>query len=194
MMTSYLRLLWATALLTIAIIGGLVAATPLQANPKQEELERKIADLALLQQQLGDRLAQAQAMRSSLNEQQTELASEIRTLAKSLKVETLQQADQHLRLHYNLHLLRTILTYMDELDNKIQYYQSGRERLSYLGSLAQDDIRMIATMNDLKIDALTTQISLVINRYLPEAHIMQIDPQQITIMPVQRVWERIMQP
>ena len=80
---------------------------------------------------------------------------------------------------------------MDELDAKLLFLQTGRDRLSYLRQLAEDDIRMIATLNDLKIDALTTQISLVINRYMPEAHTIQIDPQDLTLLTDQQVWERL---
>jgi hypothetical protein len=182
--------IWIT-LFVATLLGWLVIPiAPVQANPMLAELERKIADLTLLHQQLGDRMAQAQAIRAALNEQQTELTSEIRVLVKKHNVETLQHAGPHLRLRYNIELLRTILTYMDELDDKIQSYQSGRERLSYLRGLAEDDIRMIAALNNLKIDALTTQISLVINRYLPEAHIIQIDPQRVHPISAQEVWDR----
>jgi hypothetical protein len=49
---------------------------------------------------------------------------------------------------------------------------------------------MISTVSDLKIDALTTQISLVINRYLPDAHTIQIDPQQVALISAEQVWQR----
>jgi hypothetical protein len=53
---------------------------------------------------------------------------------------------------------------------------------------------MITTLNDLQIDALTTQISLVINRYLPEAHVIQIDPIRIEPFPPKQVWEKLGKP
>lgn len=183
------KLLWAVAAMCwIAISPAVILA---DANPKLAELEQKIADLTLLHQQLGDRMAQAQAIRNALNDQQQQITSEIQVLIKSLKINTLQQAAAHLRMHYNIELLRTILAYGDELDAKIQSYQSGRERLGYLRQLAEDDIRMIATLSDLKIDALTTQISLVINRYLPDAHVIQIDPQQVALLSDRQVWARV---
>ena len=161
------------------------------ANPKVGELERKMADLTLLHQQLEDRLNSAHTIRSALDEQQIQLKSEILLLTKSMSIKTFQQATEHLRLHYNIELLRTVMTYMDELDAKILFYQTGRDRLSYLKQLAEDDIRMITALNDLKIDALTTQISLVINRYLPEAHNIQIDPQEVNLISTRQVWDRV---
>jgi hypothetical protein len=79
---------------------------------------------------------------------------------------------------------------MDKLDSKLSFYQSGRERLGYLRKLAEDDIRMITTLSDLKIDALTTQISLMITRYLPEAHVIQIDPQEVPLTSLEQAWKR----
>ncbi|MBE0696421.1 MAG: hypothetical protein IH586_05810 [Anaerolineaceae bacterium] len=161
------------------------------ANPKAGELEQKIADINLLLQQLQDREAQVKSIRDGLGAQQKALNSEIQIVLKSLGIKNVAQAQLHLRLHYTLELLRTVYTYMDALDAKLLAYQTGRDRLAYLRQLAEDDIRMIATLNDLKIDALTTQISLVINRYLPEAHTVQIDPQHLPLATINQVWERI---
>lgn len=168
--------------------GGLPGSSAL-ADSKQADLEQKIADLSLLDQQLADRIQQAQGLRAALADQQAELASEVHVLLNSLHFKSVQQAQQNLRLRYNIALLGTILRYIDELDEKMKLYQAGRDRLGYLRQSAQDDLRLIAALSDLKIDALTTQISLVINRYLPEAHIIQIDPQQLKPLPAGEVWE-----
>ena len=170
---------------------GITFGGPAYANPKAAELEQKIADINLLVQQLSDRTGQVKSIRDALSEQQMALTSEIQIVMKSLGIHSITQAQRHLRLHYNLELLRTVYTYMDELDAKLLVYQTGRDRLGYLRQLAEDDIKMIATLSDLKIDALTTQISLVINRYLPEAHTIQIDPQHLPFATVQQVWDRL---
>lgn len=169
----------------------LMSAAPVWANPKLSELERKIADLSLLQDQLAHRISQIQGIRGALIEQQTMLTSEVNLLVKNHQIKSWQQAQERMRLRNNIELLRTVLTYGDELDAKILFYQNGRERLAYLSRLAEDDMRMISALNDLKIDALTTQISLIINRYLPEAHVIQIDPQRVTLFSAQQVWDRI---
>jgi hypothetical protein len=167
-----------------------MAWSPAAANVKKAELEQKIADIALLQNQLRDRMQQSQAILDALNEQQNLLTGEIQVLVRSLNIKTLAQARDHLRLRNNLELLRMIHAYMDELDAKLNFYQSGRERLGYLRKLAEDDIRMIATLSDLKIDALTTQISLMITRYLSEAHVIQIDPQDVPLTSLEQAWKR----
>lgn len=169
----------------------LVWIAPASASTKLSELEQKIADLSLLQEQLAHRIEQIQSIRGGLIDQRNMLTSEIRLLVKNLQIDTLQKAREHLRLKYNIELLRTTWTYIDELEAKVLFYQNGLERLAYLSRMAEDDIRMLSALNDLKIDALTTQISLIINRYLPEAHAIQIDPQRVVFITNEQVWERV---
>ncbi len=176
------------------VFSGFSCNTPkVFADSRVADLERKIADLSLLNQQLKDRMDQAQAIRTALAEQQEQLVSEIKVLVKTLQIKNFRRAMQELRIRYNIDLLRTTVTYMDKLDDKMNFYQTGRDRLSYLQSLAEDDIRMIATLNELKTDALTTQISLVINRYLPDAHTIQIDPERVNLVSDQQVWKRLIE-
>ncbi|KJS30324.1 MAG: hypothetical protein VR64_16610 [Desulfatitalea sp. BRH_c12] len=178
-------------LLLVTLLWSISVPPAALANPKIAELERKIADLNLLHQQLKDRMLQAKELSAALAEQEKMLVSEISVLVRSKRITNWEQARQNTRLHYNIELLRTLMPYMDELNDKLTFYQDGRDRLGYLRQLAEDDLRMITALNNLKIDALTTQISLVINRYLPEAHVIQIDPQRIAVPPSQHIWERV---
>lgn len=181
----------AILLLAVALLLSTGLAPLAGANTKGAQLEQIVADIDLLQQQLKDRIDQAGILHAALAEQRTTLNAEIQVLLRSLKIKELRQANDHPRLRHNLELLRTIHTYMDELEAKQVLYRTGRDRLSYLRQLAQDDIRMIRTVSDLKIDALSTQISMVINRYLPEAHTIQIDPQKVSPLPIEAVWQRV---
>lgn len=162
-----------------------------QANPKVDTLKRKIADINLLHQQLTDRSVQAQTARDALMTQKQELVAEITVLMKSSDIKTYRQAENNLRIHFNLSLVGTLEAYMQALEAKLRLYQTGRDKLSYLSTLAGDDIKMITTLNGLQIDALTTQISLVINRYLPEALVIQIDPVRIEPVPPEQIWTNL---
>jgi hypothetical protein len=179
----------------ILLIGTLLF-NPLAAfaNVKVNALEQKIADLALLYKQLTDRGSQAEMALDALQTQKQELIAEVMLLAKSDQLKTYQQARDNLRIHYNLILLGTIEAYLQAFEAKLRLYQTGCDKLNYLKQLANDDIKMITTLNDLQIDALTTQISLLINRYLPEAHIIQIDPARIIPEAPERVWAALFQP
>ena len=161
------------------------------ADSNIEELQHKVADITLLKGQLGDRQQQAEAALEALLKQQNDLLAEVHVLVKSLKIRTFQDAQQHLRMRYDMELLGTIAAYRQAFESKIRLYQSGRDKLTYLQQLADDDTKMITTLSDFRIDALATQISLVINQYLAEAHAIEIDPQHIETMSSQSIWEDI---
>ena len=175
--------------ISLLLAAIFLVPTLVWANPKVETLKRKIADINLLHQQLSDRGLQAQAARDALMTQKQELIAEITVLMKSDDIRTYRQAENNLRIHYNLSLLGILEAYRQTLESKLRLYRTGCDKLSYLSALADDDIKMITTLNDLEIDALTTQISLVINRYLPEAHVIQIDPIRIEPLSPEHVWK-----
>lgn len=173
------------------VSGHFFAISEAVANQDARELQRKMADIALLKQQLEDRRQQANSVLSALRAQQRDLEAEIRVLIKSLNIKNYKQADQHVRVHYNLELLRTINAYHKEFNKRIDFYLTGRDKLTYLHQLASDDVKMITALNDYQIDALTTQISLVINKYLHYAHVIQIDPKDIELDSPQSIWNEI---
>jgi hypothetical protein len=186
-----------TSILVLMFVPMLVCFMTLwpfnaSANSKSDELRRKTADIALLQQQLQDRIHQAEQVYAALLAQQHELMGEIHLLRKQHQIQMLTKAEQIPRMRYNIELLRSLIAYSDLFDSRIRYFQMGRDKMSYLLRLIEDDIKMIDTLSDLKIDALTTQISMVINRYLPDAHIIQIDPNKVELLSAQAVWETIL--
>ena len=164
---------------------------PARANTTIQDLQRKIADLSLLKQQLGDRQKQAEEAIEALLNQQNDLLAEVRLLIKSLNIKSLEEAQNHLRLHYDIDLLKTITIYLNEFEIKIRFFQTGQGKMAYLRQLAEDDTRMISTLNDFQIDALATQISLVINQYLSEALSIQIDLSKIETASDQHIWDNI---
>ena len=167
------------------------AAETANAESKADELQRKIADIDLLKDQLSDRKKQAEAVLNELLTQQQTLADEIRLIQKSYEFKSYQQVQEFDRARHNIELLRTITSYIEAFTRKIRFYQTGHDKLTYLHQSAEDDIKMISTLNDFEIDALTTQISLVINRYLREAHIIRIDPEKIELVSPEKIWKRI---
>ena len=176
-------------LVTLFLIGYLTNTA--SAESKADELQRKIADIRLLKEQLSDRIQQAESVLAKLSSQQRSLATEVRLLQKSYEFKSYQQVRKFDRAHHNIELLRSLTAYAEAFAKKIRFYQSGYDKLNYLSQLAEDDIKMISTLNDFEIDALTTQISLVINRYLREAHIIQIDPERIELVSPEDIWMRI---
>lgn len=170
------------------IIGPVPSAS---ANSKVTELRQKVADIALLHQQLGDRIEQADEMREAFEQQRQLLTDEIAALKNNRNATNELSAENELRIHYNKELLRVIATYSSQLEAKIVSFQTGQDKLTYLQKLALDDIRLIDTLKDLEIDALMTQISLVINTYLTEAHTIQLSPVEILSPAPEETWRAV---
>ncbi len=179
--------------LILAICAGSLlltaGATDAVANPNIQELQSKAADIALLKNQLGDRKQQADAVLADLTALEYEILNEIRILLKSYQISSIKDVKFHPRLKHNFDLMRQVLAYTRAFREKIRFYQSGEDKLSYLHQLVQDDLKMSTTLNHYEIDALTTQISMLIHRYLAEAHIIQIDPQHLDTPSMQEVWK-----
>jgi hypothetical protein len=178
--------------LCLGAMPSTATAAQMPAASKAQQLKQKIADITLLQQQLQDRSKKAEFILNELLVQRNDIVSEIRILVRSLNIKSLEQARKHHRIYYNIELLRLLVAYIDEFDTKVSQYRTGFDKLTYLHQLANDDMRMVSTLSDFQIDALTTQISLVINRYMPEAHTIQIDPRHVLKASDQSVWEAIL--
>ncbi len=178
-------------LVALFFIGSWTGAA--RAGSEADELRQKIADIGLLKEQLTDRIQQAEGVLAALLTQQRNLVDEVRLLQKSYDMKAYEQVTNFDRARYNIELLRSLTAYADAFSQKIQFYHSGYDQLTYLRQLAEDDIKMIQTMNHFEIDALTTQISLVINTYLREAHVIQIDPEKIELPSSESIWDKIVQ-
>jgi hypothetical protein len=178
----------------LALIGLVLISIPcceVQAESNIVELQRKIADITLLKKQLGDRQRQAESALEALLKQHNDLLAEAHILISSFNIRTFEDAQQNLRLRYDMELLGTIGAYRQTFEAKVRMYQTGQDKLVYLQQLALDDTKMVAALSDFQMDALATQISLVINQYLDEAHNIQIDPQAIEPVSSGKIWENI---
>lgn len=183
---SYRRLIFLCLLPILVLVTSGVTA-----DSNIRELEGRTADIALLKGQLGDRQRQAETVLEQLEAFQSEVLDETRIISKSYRIATLEDALARPRLGFNLRLIQEITAYMLAFNDKIRFYKTGQDKLVYLHQLVQDDLKMSATLNHYEIDALTTQISLLVNRYLQDAHAIQIDPQLIEPVSMQQVWELV---
>lgn len=182
------------SILKIALIGWMLLSIPcgeVLADANIAELQRKIADITLLKKQLGDRQRQAESALEALLKQHNDLLAETHLLLSSFKIRAFEDAQRNPRLRYDMELLGIIAAYRRAFEEKIRLYRNGQDKLVYLKQLAQDDTKMVTALSDFQIDALATQISLVINQYLDEAHNIQIDPQTVGSVSSQQVWEHL---
>jgi hypothetical protein len=163
------------------------------AADKTAELQRKMADLALLQNQLTEKKDQAIKIRENLYGQLQTLKTEILAEQKQANIINYPAAFKCPRIRYNLRLSGEIQGYITKFNDKIRFYQIGLDKLDYLYKQADDDLKIIHTINNLKIEALTAQIEIVIAHYLPEAHRILINLDSTQEENLQTLWEKIAQ-
>jgi cell division protein FtsB len=110
-MIKMMKLAKGTITLISLLLLSLVIGRGAAADSSTDELQRKIADIALLNQQLGDRMRQAEAALEAVLKQQNSLADEVHLLIKSFKIKSFEDTRSNLRLGNDLELLRTIDAY-----------------------------------------------------------------------------------
>lgn len=161
------------------------------AGSKANELRRKMAEISLLHDQLTEKKEQAFLIRERLYHQLEEYVSEIKIIIKKKKITTYQNIGRAPRIGFNLRLIAEQIQYRKKFDDKILFYQIGTDKLEYLYQQADDDLKMVNTLNDLKIEALLTQIQKVLEQYITEAHKIIIDHETFDIIEAEKLWNDI---
>jgi hypothetical protein len=182
---SHRSIIWVIILL-VATLPSTVAA-----RAKAEQLRRTMADIALLNSQMAHRKAEAAGIRDALavrlDEIKTEALREVRE--KGLKTEADVLANP--RVRFDLMLMADVQAYTGRYGQKIGYYRVACDRLSYLYQQADDDLKIINTLSDLKIDALISQVEKVLDSYLPDAQTIVLNPGTLKIDPPEKIWKAL---
>jgi hypothetical protein len=171
------------------VILGSPALVFSEAN--MTDLQQKMAAISLLQNQLNQRKTKAIEIREKLYGHLSTLGSEVKIISAQKKITTFKDAQAHPRVLHNLQLYGEVHSYIDQINQKIRYYQIGLDKLDYLYQSADDHLKIINTLTHLKIEALLTQIDMVIQTYLPEAHRILISLDNLDISDATTVWNQM---
>ncbi len=157
------------------------------------DLQQKLAEISLLQNQLNERKSEAIAIREKLYLQLANLTKEIKTIITQEKITSYSSSLANPRVRHNLKLSAEISNYIDQFNQKIRFYQIGQDKLDYLFQRADDDLKIIHTLTNLKIEALLVQIEAVIFEYLPEAHRILIHLDDLEKIDTSMIWKKVNQ-
>jgi hypothetical protein len=169
---------WVLVVLLVLLFFSLADA----AAEKGEQLRRSMAEIALLNGQMAQRKDDALSIRETLSQKLEELNSEAREVLRTNKIRSRIDALEHPRIYYNLLLMAEIEAYMGRYTEKISYYRVACDRLSYLYQQADDDLKIVNTLSDLKIDALIAQTEKILDGYLPDAQTIVINPATLAVV------------
>jgi hypothetical protein len=167
----------------------LVATPDAMANTKGDQLRRIMADISLLNGQLAQRKSDAAGIRDTLSERLKEIEAEATQEMQTHKIKTEKQARQVPRLWFDMVLMGEIRAYVDGYARCINHYRVACDRLSYLYQQADDDLKIISTLSDMKIEALVAQARKVLDHYLADAQTIELRPETLTPVSPQDVWK-----
>lgn len=181
-----------THIILLAIAGLLFFSSYANANQKAVSLKRAMADLALLDNQLSEKKEQAGYIKANLEDKIKSLKTEILEEKRINDIQTQSQAEKNPRIHYDLILISELTGFVDIVKGKIVFYKTGHDRLGYLYQQAEDELKIINTLNDLKIAALIAQVKSVVESYIPEAQTILISPKSLFRKSPGDIWTEIM--
>ncbi len=161
------------------------------ASPKIKALEQKIVEISVLRAQIIDKIDQAIEMRSRLEHRLAELRGEIRAEQIRAEIYSHQQALQNLRIRHNLSLIQALQAYINLLNERIDYFYIGNERLKFLVDQINDDRAIINILKDMQIETLIDRINLVLDEFVPEMQKQIFNADHVRLMPIEYIWEEI---
>ena len=179
------------SIMFVMVLAFLVLPSTVMANKKDEQLRQTMADISLLNNQMAQRKTDAIGIRESLSARLEEIKTEAWREWREKGIKTDAEVLKNPRLLYDLMLMAEIQAYIHRYTQKIGYYRVACDRLSYLYQQADDDLKIVSTLSDMKIDALISQAEKILDDYLPDAQTLVIQPDKLTIEAPEKIWETL---
>jgi hypothetical protein len=177
-------------ILTLLVLTILI--NPAAANSRKTgALEQKIIEISALRLKIFDKIDRGIEMRIFLQKRLNELQNEIKVEEDRFSFNGSQAPLENLRIYYNLNLIQHLQAYIDRLDERIAYFQTGNERLKFYLRQIKDDIAIINTLKDMEIENLIDRVDSVLDEYIPETKKKIFDTFDIRLRPIDQVWSEI---
>ena len=182
--------IFGNGILTLLVLSILISPTAASSR-KTAALEQKVIEISALRVKIIDKIDQGIEMRIFLQKRLNELRDEINEEQNFFGINAHEAPLENLRINYNLNLIRHLRAYIDQLDERIAYFQSGNERLKFYLRQIKDDMAIINTLKDLEIENLIGQIDTVLDEFIPEIKKKIFDASDIRLMPTEQAWSEI---
>ena len=182
--------IFGSCILTVLVLTILI--NPAAANSRKTgALEQKIVEISALRLKIFDKIDRGIEMRIFLQKRLNELQNEIKVEEDRFSFDASQVPLENLRINYNLNLIQHLQAYIDRLDERIAYFQTGNERLKFYLRQIKDDIAIINTLKDMEIENLIDRVDRVLDEYIPETKKKIFDTFDIRLRPIEQVWSEI---
>ena len=175
------------SLLVLSIFSNPEAAS----SHKTAALEQKSVEISALRVKIIDKIDQGIEMRIFLQKRLNVFRDEIKIEQNSFGLTGPEAPLENLRINYNLNLIQHLQAYIDQLNKRIAYFQTGNVRLKFYLHQINDDIAIINTLKDMEIENLIDRIDTVLDEFIPEIQKQIFNAFDIRLMPTDRVWNEI---
>lgn len=176
----------------LATMALLILSSPISAERiKKSTLEQKIFEISALKAGVIDKIDQALQMRTDLQQQLNNLRDEIRNEQILSNIDSHRKALQNTRIRNNLYLIQQLKAYLDRLDSRIAYFQTGKARLKFFIHQIKDDMALIHTLKDMEIEKLLARIDAVLDEFIPETNKQIFNAADIHPSPIELIWDEI---
>ncbi len=182
--------IFGSSLLSLLVLS-ILSSPAVASSRKTAALGQKVIEISALRVKIIDKIDQGIEMRIFLQERLNELRDEIKVEQNRFGINGHEAPLENLRINYNLNLIQHLRAYIDQLDERIAYFQTGNERLKFYLRQIKDDIAIINTLKDLEIENLIDRIDTVLDEFIPETQKPIFDAFDIHLMPTEQVWSEI---
>ena len=164
----------------ILLVGtGLPAGASIGSH-KADDLRRKMAEISGLQEKMALKIEAAVRLRAELIAKKRALIDEIRDEHEKQTLKSYKVAVQNPRVRFNLLLVQRIGIYSAKLTDRIAFFKKGNARLGYVFRQAEDDLKMIQTLDDMLVDELMSRVNRLLTDYQIEIEKKLISVRQVT--------------
>ena len=168
----------------------LVQTSPVSCNNfKIIEMTHKMSEIQSMQNKVKLRSDLAQKIRTELNLKLRAFVKEVVAEQHRNKTTSFKSVAQKPRIHFDLHLIGMLNAYIQVLNQKIAYFESGQERMVYLYQQAEDDLKLIETLNDMQVDDLIGRIDSLLAEYISELQNDLIHFAELPQYSPEKVWQ-----
>ena len=163
------------------------------SSSKADILRQKIEQILSLREKISKKRTQAIELQENLKGQITALRGEIIDYRKQLNLASYEEAIHSPRISYDLMLILQLQAYVSKLNEKIEIFASGDAKLEFLYLLADDDLKIVETLNHMTIETLIAQLDKALTDYDSTTDEYLIDAKDVVLKKPVEMWNEIVE-
>lgn len=160
-------------------------------SPASDLLRAKLSDIVILREKIAEKKHQVVDIFNQLKEQEKVLVKEIikeQNQAGLVSYETVHQCP---RIYYDIKLIRQLKAYIEKIEEKIIFFQLSDEKLIFLYQQADDDLKIIQALNNIKVNDLIERINILTVHINAEIDKKFINTDELVFGTQEALWDEI---